>query len=205
MTTKTRYANIDLLRSIAILMVVFYHSVNMSKVPQWFWDIGETGALGVDLFFVLSGFLVGGLYFKERREFGTVSIPHFICRRIFRTIPMYFLIMPLAYLATYSARNIPFDWSYLLFLQNYRYYMPFYVISWSLCIEEHFYLIMPFVLPFLLNKNTTNTEGWLDEANNIMQSEISPISDVRGSADYKRLLARQLFKAHFQAFSSVLP
>ncbi len=53
---------------------------------------------------------------------------------------------------------------------------------------------------FLLDKNTTNTEGWFDEVNNIMQTEISPISDVRGSSDYKRLLAKQLFKAHFDVF-----
>jgi peptidoglycan/LPS O-acetylase OafA/YrhL len=160
MQTKPRYANIDLLRSIAILMVVFYHSVNMSKVPQWVWDIGETGSLGVDLFFVLSGFLVGGLYFKERRESGTVNIPRFIGRRVFRTLPLYFLIMPVAYLATYSARKVPFDWFYLLFLQNYCYEMPFYVISWSLCVEEHFYLVMPFVLPFLIDKNNQLKRVW---------------------------------------------
>jgi peptidoglycan/LPS O-acetylase OafA/YrhL len=159
MQTKPRYANIDLLRSIAISMVVFYHSVNMSKVPQWVWDIGETGSLGVDLFFVLSGFLVGGLYFKERREFGSVTISHFIGRRVFRTLPLYFLIMPLAYLATYSAKKVPFDWFYLFFLQNYCYEMPFYVISWSLCVEEHFYLVMPFVLPFLIDKH--NRLKWI--------------------------------------------
>lgn len=160
MQTKPRYANIDLLRSIAISMVVFYHSVNMSKVPQWVWDIGETGSLGVDLFFVLSGFLVGGLYFKERREFGSVTISHFIGRRVFRTLPLYFLIMPLAYLATYSAKKVSFDWFYLFFLQNYCYEMPFYVISWSLCVEEHFYLVMPFVLPFLIDKHNRLKWVW---------------------------------------------
>jgi peptidoglycan/LPS O-acetylase OafA/YrhL len=157
---QPRYANIDLLRSIAILMVVFYHSVNMSKVPQWFWDISETGSLGVDLFFVLSGFLVGNLYLKERREFGSVNISRFIGRRIFRTLPLYFLIMPFAYLATYLVRKVPFDWFYLFFLQNYRYEMPFYVISWSLCIEEHFYLLMPFFLPFLIYKNNHLKHIW---------------------------------------------
>ncbi len=50
---------------------------------------------------------------------------------------------------------------------------------------------------FLIGKNASNTEEWFDEANGIMQNEISPISDVRGSSGYKRLLAKQLFKAHF--------
>jgi xanthine dehydrogenase small subunit len=56
---------------------------------------------------------------------------------------------------------------------------------------------------FLLGKNAADTEGWFSEANDIMQSEISPISDVRGSADYKRLLARQLLKAHFIELFSI--
>jgi peptidoglycan/LPS O-acetylase OafA/YrhL len=160
MSAQTRHANIDLLRSIAILSVVFFHCVNMSKVTQWFWDIAEGGAIGVDLFFVLSGFLVGGLYFKELKNFGHVDISRFIGRRIFRTIPMYYLIMPLAYLATYAVRKMPFDWFYLFFLQNYEDKMPFYLVSWSLCIEEHFYLFMPFVLPFLLDKNNQLKRAW---------------------------------------------
>ena len=52
-------------------------------------------------------------------------------------------------------------------------------------------------------KNKEITEGVILEANEIMQTEINPISDVRGSSDYKRLLAKQLFKAHFEVFSSL--
>ncbi len=50
---------------------------------------------------------------------------------------------------------------------------------------------------FLIGKNASDTEGWFDEANEVMQTEINPISDVRGSAEYKRLLARKLLLAHF--------
>jgi xanthine dehydrogenase small subunit len=60
---------------------------------------------------------------------------------------------------------------------------------------------------FLQGKSIKNGENieWLDEANTILQSEINPISDVRGSSDYKRLLAKQLFKAHFvELFSSAM-
>jgi peptidoglycan/LPS O-acetylase OafA/YrhL len=148
---NTRYANIDLFRTIAIVMVVFFHAVNMSRPPLWFWKLAETGSLGVDLFFVLSGFLIGTLYFKEHQKFGSVSISRFIGRRIFRTVPMYWLFMPLAYLPVFLVKKTPFDWQYLFFLQNYIVEMPFYVISWSLCVEEHFYLILPFVMPFFLN------------------------------------------------------
>jgi len=145
---QRRLANLDLLRTIAILMVVFYHCVNLANVPQrWVWHIAETGSLGVDLFFVLSGFLIGSLYWKEKSRFGQVDNWLFIRRRTFRTVPMYLLIMPLAYLPVYLARSTPFDWKYLFFLQNYNISMPFYVISWSLCIEEHFYLLLPFLIP----------------------------------------------------------
>lgn len=147
---QNRFANIDMLRSIAIIMVVFYHSINMSNVEhQWLWDLAETGSLGVDLFFVLSGFLVGSLYWKEYIKFSNVDILLFIKRRVFRTIPMYFLVMPMAYLPVYLVKSTPFDWKYLFFLQNYNISIPFYAISWSLCVEEHFYLIFPFLAYFL--------------------------------------------------------
>jgi peptidoglycan/LPS O-acetylase OafA/YrhL len=146
MLQQNRFANIDMLRSIAIIMVVIYHSVNMSNLqPQWVWDLAETGSLGVDLFFVLSGFLVGSLYWKEYIKFSNVDILLFIKRRVFRTIPMYFLVMPMAYLPVYLIKSTPFDWKYLFFLQNYNISIPFYAISWSLCVEEHFYLIFPFL------------------------------------------------------------
>jgi xanthine dehydrogenase small subunit len=54
---------------------------------------------------------------------------------------------------------------------------------------------------FLIGKKASDTEGWLSEANTMMQTEISPISDVRGSADYKRLLAKQLLRAHFNSLT----
>ena len=58
-------------------------------------------------------------------------------------------------------------------------------------------LFLSKISTFLIGKNASNTEGWFEEANDILQTEISPISDVRGSSDYKRLLTKQLFKAHF--------
>ena len=64
-------------------------------------------------------------------------------------------------------------------------------------------LILSKTSAFLVGKNAENTEGWFEEANDILQTEISPISDVRGSSDYKRLLAKQLIKAHFEVFSSL--
>jgi peptidoglycan/LPS O-acetylase OafA/YrhL len=104
---------------------------------------------GVDLFFVLSGWLIGTLYWKELKRFENVSLLRFWFRRWARTIPPYLVVLLLAWLAVYVARREPFDWRYLLFIQNYSQQLPFFSVSWSLCVEEHFYVFLPLLLlPF---------------------------------------------------------
>lgn len=147
MKKSSRYPNLDLLRALAVMTVVIYHCCNMSGVPLWLWKWVEAlGSNSVELFCVLSGFLIGSLYWDEHDRQGNVDIKIFILRRIYRTVPMYFIFMSLAYLAVYVARQQEFSWYYLFFLQNYHISIPFYVISWTLCVEEHFYMVMPFAL-----------------------------------------------------------
>lgn len=107
------------------------------------------GSYGVDLFFVLSGWLIGGLYWRERMEFGNVQVFRFWSRRWLRTLPPYFIILLIAYLSVYFYRDEKFDLRYLFFLQNYREQMPFFLVSWSLAVEEHFYLALPLILGLL--------------------------------------------------------
>jgi peptidoglycan/LPS O-acetylase OafA/YrhL len=141
-----RSTALDRLRASAILSVVVYHIVLMSPVSlpglariTWY------GQYGVDLFFVLSGWLIGGLYWREMKAFGGVRILRFWVRRWMRTVPPYFAALVLSWLAVWSARGEAFDWGYLAFLQNYYDRIPFFLVSWSLCIEEHFYLAAPVV------------------------------------------------------------
>jgi len=86
----TRDANLDLLRATAILMVVVYHTIQMSPVPQpALMRFAVFGQYGVDVFFVLSGWLIGRLYWKERARFGNVELVRFWSRRWLRTIRRY--------------------------------------------------------------------------------------------------------------------
>jgi peptidoglycan/LPS O-acetylase OafA/YrhL len=136
-----RVSSLDCLRSLAILMVLLAHTVLAYGAPRHLAFL-QLGGTGVDLFFVLSGWLLGRHLLKELRATGGIDLPRFWCRRWLRTLP--------AYLAVLAATLIQFRLSnadaglplqYLFFGQNYL-EMPFLHVSWSLCVEEHFYLLV---------------------------------------------------------------
>ncbi len=140
---KSRVNNLDLLRAIAILSVVVYHTTQMVAGSSSITTFTHVGQYGVDLFFVLSGFLVGGLYWSEQNRNGKINLSKFIKRRILRTAPPYFFALILSFLPVWILEGRPFNLGYLLFLQNYYSEIPFFLISWSLCVETHFYIIFP--------------------------------------------------------------
>jgi peptidoglycan/LPS O-acetylase OafA/YrhL len=143
---RTRDSNLDLLRAAAILMVVVYHVAQRWPVPlPRLTAFTQYGEHGVDLFFVLSGWLIGGLLWREHEKFGNVQIARFISRRELRTVPPYLVALAIFYLGVFVTRHERFDWGYLLFLQNYYQNISYFHISWSLCVEEHFYLVMPMI------------------------------------------------------------
>jgi peptidoglycan/LPS O-acetylase OafA/YrhL len=153
-----RVGILDQLRAYAIIFVIIYHVVQMSPVQlPWIAHITHYGQHGVDLFFVLSGWLIGGLYWREMKAFNGVGLLRFWVRRWMRTLPPYFAALILSWLAVFWTRAEPFDWGYLVFLQNYYQRIPFFLVSWSLCIEEHFYLVAPIaaglVMIFMPRKN----------------------------------------------------
>jgi peptidoglycan/LPS O-acetylase OafA/YrhL len=164
-----RIPELDGLRGLAILLVILCHYVGgVDHGPAGFWARRffatiAIGWSGVDLFFVLSGFLIGGILLDARNS------PHyfraFYMRRVFRILPIYYVwtllfavtvLISLAYfpsrLGVTSAdlQRVPIQ---LLFLQNVFIGMPpfqwtWFVVTWSLAIEEQFYLLAPPLIRF---------------------------------------------------------
>ncbi|MBO0939015.1 acyltransferase [Fibrella sp. HMF5335] len=131
-----RLKQLDFLRGIAILLVLLRHQELVEYTSRFGW-------IGVDLFFVLSGFLVSGLLFKEYIKFGNIKPSRFLIRRGFKIYPIYYLFYPVYLLIapvekdTSLSKLLP-D---LFFIQNYVYGWGYANEStWSLAIEEHFYI-----------------------------------------------------------------
>lgn len=147
---KKRNFGLDVLRASAILFVVFNHICNyFITFPQstLLGDIG--GVLGVEIFFVLSGFLIGRILMREfDADINTFKIKHFYLRRWFRTLPLYYFILAILIVGTIIAtQNFNFHLTHFVFLQNFSHdALNFFGVSWSLAIEEWFYLLIPLVL-----------------------------------------------------------
>ncbi|MFD2936750.1 acyltransferase family protein [Spirosoma flavum] len=168
--TKSRIWGLDLMRATAIIFVLVFHwlAINLNGVE--YSDIvyysSILGYLGVEFFFVLSGFLIGGILIKlyVNEKFTLTTIWHFWIKRWLRTLPLYYSIL-LVYLLYAQVKHIHISgvWKYVLFVQNFFEYNThnndFYGVSWSLAIEEWFYLSFPLILyitHLLLNKSMSS-------------------------------------------------
>lgn len=143
--TSDRVPGLDLLRAIAIATVMLYHVTSYGpRLP----DLVEFGYMGVDLFFVLSGFLIGGQLLQPYTEGRTPRWAAFFVRRAFRVLPAYLVVVAMyfAFPVVRESPNIQPLWQFLTFTQNiFPDYFHARALShaWSLCIEEHFYLLLP--------------------------------------------------------------
>ena len=151
---KERNFGLDLLRATAITLVVVSHCTYLfiqdSDNPIVLF-IRTLGAVGVDLFFVLSGFLIGGLLLKdiEQKRTDFSSLMMFWKRRWWRTLPNYFLMLLINIGIIFIFFNDVPDAiaSYFVFTQNFSGAQSnFFTESWSLSIEEYAYLILPFLM-----------------------------------------------------------
>ena len=157
---KNRNREIDFLRGIAILLVVFFHQRDFFELPllpflnEGFFSnvdpfnmLTKNGWFGVDLFFVLSGFLVSGLLFKEYQKYNSIQAGNFLIRRGFKIYPLFYLMIGLS-LILYSQIGKDFKplqkIGELLFIRNYIGGM--WGHTWSLCVEEHFYFFLCLLL-----------------------------------------------------------
>ncbi|MET0519467.1 MAG: acyltransferase, partial [Burkholderiaceae bacterium] len=141
-----RQPGLDTLRALAILLVFAYHyQVFVSRAPSFGWA-SEIGWVGVDLFFVLSGYLIANQIFGGLARGQVLSLPAFYGRRFLRTLPNYWVVLALYCLfpLAMGGREPPPLWRFLSFTQNIQ-LQPGTAFShaWSLCIEEQFYLLLP--------------------------------------------------------------
>lgn len=153
----SRNGSLDILRCIAIVAVVNCH-VTSTFVPPGQWPVLQIGAHGVDLFFALSGWLLGRQLLIELARSGTIDLWRFWLRRWLRTLPAYYAILIFTYAwQILLKQNYDLDLTYLFFIQTYCLPMPYFGVSWSLCVEEHFYLA---VAPFILAAARTRWIAW---------------------------------------------
>ena len=150
LSPSPRLNGLDHLRALAITLVFFYH-YRMFAHPAWIDDAFGFGWTGVDLFFVLSGYLISSQLFNEINKTGTLHKRSFFTKRFFRIIPP-FLVVLCIYFAIPSFREreaLPPVWKFLTFTQNFGLdviHRGTFSHAWSLCIEEQFYLLLPFLL-----------------------------------------------------------
>ena len=145
---RERQPGLDLLRALAIVVVVIYHAGIMGfplpgRVHRWGW-------IGVDLFFVLSGYLIGGQLLAEFARNKRLNLGGFYARRVLRIMPAYFVILTIYFLVP-SWREY-FDmaqplWKFLVSVQNVALHGgTAFSHAWSLAVEDQFYLALPFIL-----------------------------------------------------------
>ena len=148
---KNRVFGLDILRAMAIVLVLAAHTWPTKAHQQW---PHAFAVLGVELFFVLSGFLIGGILIRlaeEDRLHTLRDVWGFWRRRWFRTLPNYYLFLGLHLVWRTWVLGFPdqvsTNWEYLFFVQNLRHPPPFFFPeTWSLAVEEWFYLLFPLVL-----------------------------------------------------------
>ena len=145
-----RITSIDFLRGVAVLLVVFRH-ITLEPI------LSNMGWVGVDLFFVLSGFLVSNLLFQEYKETQTIKPIRFLIRRGFKIYPLFYLMIFLVFFIELNRQPQYYDiyksrlFNEVLFIQNYNYDVTLIGHTWSLAVEEHFYFALA-ILFFILAK-----------------------------------------------------
>jgi peptidoglycan/LPS O-acetylase OafA/YrhL len=144
---------LDLLRALAIAWVMLYHASLFGLASQDVWVV-RFGWLGVDLFFVLSGFLIAGQLLRPWARGLAPNYPRFYGRRLLRTLPAYLVVVAVYFLAPVlrDRPDIQPLWQFLTFTQNLALHPnppKAFSHAWSLCVEEQFYLVFPAVVALL--------------------------------------------------------
>jgi peptidoglycan/LPS O-acetylase OafA/YrhL len=151
---RERQPGLDLLRALAIVVVVVYHAALFGfKLPG---RVDRFGWIGVDLFFVLSGYLIGGQLLASLARHQRIKLGRFFTRRALRIMPAYFVVLAIYFLLPawreYPEMSQPL-WKFVLSVQNIALHGgTAFSHAWSLAVEDQFYLALPFLLLFLYHR-----------------------------------------------------
>lgn len=164
---QEKFYGLDHLRAFAIILVFFFHYYIVSDgKPEWLPNVASFGWTGVDLFFVLSGFLISSQLFLQIKKGELISFKVFFIKRFFRIIPAYLATVGIYFCIPYFREKeaLPSIWRFLTFTQNFDLNLKDYGTfshCWSLCVEEHFYLFLPIILIFLQTSKLFSKSYWL--------------------------------------------
>jgi peptidoglycan/LPS O-acetylase OafA/YrhL len=150
LTASRHTPALDTVRVLAILLVVSFHYPS-EGAPGWFARIAGVGWVGVDLFFVLSGFLIGRQMLAPPAQGKEPRLGNFWMRRVLRILPAYWVVLAVYVLVPIAreAESMAPVWKFLTFTQNIGLEGGAFSHAWSLCIEEHFYLVLPLLVLML--------------------------------------------------------
>lgn len=208
---NNRLYGLDTLRAIAIIIVLIYHYKVVVSRENLFGFMSQVGWTGVDLFFVLSGYLIGNQIFSALAKGQEFSLKFFYIRRLLRTLPNYYFVLGLYFIfpvALGGTATAPL-WSFLSFTQNLDMRAgETFAHSWSLCIEEQFYLIFPLIVLFIASLKRSISLIWIALAGAMLAAMF-----IRGFNWYnyeQAAMTGQAFMEHiyyssFTRFDELLP
>ena len=155
----TRSHGLDTLRSVAILSVIVFHvwGFHGNTVPNALLPVVRIGWMGVDLFFVLSGYLIASQLFRPYCAGARPSLWQFYRNRLYRVMPAFFVVLGFYLLipAWRETDTLAPTWQYATFTFNLLTDHPAwkgFSHVWSLCVEEHFYLFLPLIVLFAMRR-----------------------------------------------------
>lgn len=153
-----RLPGLDLIRAVAITWVMIYHGSLFGLTSQNHWLV-RFGWMGVNLFFVLSGFLIAGQLLRPWARGQSPSYSRFFARRLLRTLPAYLMVVALYFLipGIRDRADIAPLWQFLTFSENWLVDMSTpkaFSHVWSLCVEEQFYLVFPALVALIALRPT---------------------------------------------------
>ena len=160
-----RLIQLDLIRCLALILVLGRHITPCPPETNTFvwaltfvWHRG--GWIGVDMFFVLSGFLVSGLLFREYEDRKVVGVTRFLIRRAFKIYPSFWVMLGATVVVKFimeggiSRRNLIGEF---FFMQNYI--GAFWMHTWSLAVEEHFYILLALLTVWLFHRQQSQQKN----------------------------------------------